>query len=457
MCEFALKKSHEVAVENAEPSIIVGALSRLQAQLVQGRWLSRKNFYSKNTVLVLDHVRKNGGSIHPHHLQDYIAASGPIHCLDGWAYLSQSILSHIRGDVSGAVHLAYYAELRAAASLLAAQAIGVMNNVHIAFDKSGSPTLINESRLGTHQFAWQALTLWSGQPNSALLLGRIIAPGDVTLTTWLDEFSTAITTNAIARSWLTDWGIDLQLLSKDQYSRNDASYRPTTLGEWNAPTPVEASRVLREFWRLFEPNGRSGFSELDRFLLRRALEAAFLTITGRSHRRAPADFRRRIRLTVERLVPPGRPASEWVDFLTRANTPEDPLLLTDAGERAPPGSKRHHLQVMARAALLLRLATGAVSDALSRSRCSMTDLQFWWDRVGSEAGLWDPSLWSPIETGTSMSDMWADVEIALEDLQAWEADSGSSSASARSWHMDNAASLFTLSGCQRIGLWGLST
>ena len=53
------------------------------------------------------------------HFREYVAASAPTHLIDGWSYLARAIDALLRGDAPAAVHLGYYAELRAAMSLLA--------------------------------------------------------------------------------------------------------------------------------------------------------------------------------------------------------------------------------------------------------------------------------------------------------------------------------------------------
>lgn len=43
---------------------------------------------------------------------EYVAASLPGHCIDGWAYLGRSLSACLHGDAGTARHLAYYAEPR---------------------------------------------------------------------------------------------------------------------------------------------------------------------------------------------------------------------------------------------------------------------------------------------------------------------------------------------------------
>ena len=70
-------------------------------------------------------------------LSEYIGISAPVHSMDGWSFLGRSIHCLSRGDPYIAVHLAYYAELRAALAILAAQGIGVFSYPHCVIDSEG--------------------------------------------------------------------------------------------------------------------------------------------------------------------------------------------------------------------------------------------------------------------------------------------------------------------------------
>jgi len=58
-----------------------------------------------------------------------VAACGPNHCLDGWSYLSRSVSALVARDGHSAKHMAYYAQLRAAMSMLAVSGVGIFNGL----------------------------------------------------------------------------------------------------------------------------------------------------------------------------------------------------------------------------------------------------------------------------------------------------------------------------------------
>ena len=89
------------------------------------RWLTARHPYT-NVVAALD---SNSSTIDGGKIAEYIAASIPLHVADGWTFLARAFESIRSGDRNTAVHLAYYAELRAAMSLLASEGVGVFNRV----------------------------------------------------------------------------------------------------------------------------------------------------------------------------------------------------------------------------------------------------------------------------------------------------------------------------------------
>ena len=65
-------------------------------------------------------------------LAEYLALSSACHAIDGWRYISQSAFAFLNGSRTQALHLAYYAELRAALSILSRSGIGVLKYKHFA-------------------------------------------------------------------------------------------------------------------------------------------------------------------------------------------------------------------------------------------------------------------------------------------------------------------------------------
>ena len=240
--------------------------------LKNGRWLNPTNSYLHGTIGRIQQDIQNG-SINDSDLGSYISVSAPLHCIDGWAYLSRAVNSLIHGDFNTARHLGYYAELRAAISILASEGIGILGSNHYVID-------INQrcwkmpGTLGTHAIVWPVLEYWAKHPSASALIGSVVTPYGIKLEDWHRVFASSPTFPAIAENWLKNWGLDLQQLNSDHDTRNDVSYRPFRMLPVNPIVPLEISSFVREFWSLFSPSGASKFDELDRYLLNKSLQAA---------------------------------------------------------------------------------------------------------------------------------------------------------------------------------------
>lgn len=110
----------QAVIQSADAAEVEKAFSNLISNLRVGRWLGAGNRYAANVINQLK-TDLTSGSVDDSDLGQYLAASVPLHCADGWAYLGRALDCHFRGDSDGARHLGYYAELRAALAFLAAQ------------------------------------------------------------------------------------------------------------------------------------------------------------------------------------------------------------------------------------------------------------------------------------------------------------------------------------------------
>jgi hypothetical protein len=156
-------------------------------------------------------------------LADYLALSSFCHSFEGWRYLAQSAISLLMGARDQAIHLAYYAELRAALSLLASSGVGILNSQHYAITATGQVGWFSRP---THKATWAALREWANaRPNGIRVIDCFQACG-LSSETWAKACSIAPSLDEIGSQWLKDWGIDLERMSEDSLLRNEASYRP---------------------------------------------------------------------------------------------------------------------------------------------------------------------------------------------------------------------------------------
>ncbi|HET9399457.1 MAG TPA: hypothetical protein VFO34_00770 [Candidatus Acidoferrales bacterium] len=338
-------------------------------------------------------------------------------------------------------------------SVLASEGIAVFQDKHFVVKKSKSCD--RYSRLTTHAIAWQTLNYWSTLKNCADLLSRSIRINGIELRDWLHRFPAKSSFRAIGNRWLRAWGLDLQTFSLDRDMRNEASYRPTSIQAHGVLPLTDTSNFISELWTLCEPTEGAAFHRIDRHLLRLVLEQTFFDSRGVRPQSDMTQFQKDLSAMLLDVGIDPSSHQLWIDFLTRTVEADDPLVFSEA-QKAPPtsaaiGDSTLHLQMISRAALLLRVATAANSKLLRESGMSAHEIAFWRSNVADERGIW------PIgnEPG-SLSDLWADIEDAIGNLDAWKERTLATDQTFIHWRNQCAYDISVLGTCERIALWGLS-
>lgn len=438
----ALSAADKAAVRGVRRSDVELAVSGLRPHLVTSRWLRTNNRYKSDIVkrlkadLPLNAARQQD-------LADYIAASSILHANDGWSYLGCALSALLQGDAHRALHLAYYAELRAALSLLASDGVGVFNFNHFVL-KGGGRTAKLEHGRGTHAAAWDILEFWSGELSSGTLFAKLVRPEARTLDEWFRPHGGGATIAPQAQSWFQMWGMDLSLAHEDQNARNESSYAPDGVGSSWGTSAAEGLEFVSSLWASLKPSPASSFAELDRYILRRSLEGLFKGRNGRAASANDLDYRRLVAATVQSQGFTGTPAKLWEDFLTRRAQPHDPAIFSESA-KAIGQTSDDAFSIISRAVLLLRVATGSARDLLQQSGLTAVDLEFWVQDIGTSRGLWDPTDPAP-----DLRDLWADVDAALGDIR-----DGASPQSVKGLLLDYGATLPVLTSYERVGLWSL--
>ncbi|MBA7604625.1 hypothetical protein ES703_11751 [subsurface metagenome] len=402
-----------------------------------GMWLPKRNRYRRDCIEKISRDTRPSRSIRQTHMAQYIAASSLLHCLDGWGYLGRSIDCHTRGDADSARHMGYYAELRAAMSILATEGIGVFDTRHFVVISPRECRELTSPRGRTHRITWIILKNWADSQISADLLGEIITPGGEILKKWLSIFGATL--HPVGIKWLNEWGLDLKRLSEDRDARNEASYRPTRLIHRNPLNTTLAASFLYNLWDMTEPSGSSRFEKLDSHLLRLSLSNAY-----KGMRKLPGGFQGKIEVLLNALSISGFDKERWKRFLMER---EEAAIIREASGTVTVNHPRHHIQVISRGALLLRIATGACARLLRDCEIDRTHLEFWWRPLGEERGFWTPGA-----EPDYLTDLWLDVKGVLDDEPGWE---DTNSSSFPDWWKSRPKEFAVLGECERIGLWGL--
>lgn len=431
----------------ASHSGTAGALARVRlSALSLQTWLSSSNPYRSDTVAELGR-QQAAGTLQPAQVADYVAVSGPLHCADGWSYLGRAMDSHLRNHADVARHLAYYAELRGAMALLATEGVGIFNNQHFVVDAAGDARSVRSSA-GTHVMTDLALGWWADQPSAGALLSGVVAPADHSLAEWVSAFtgSATATISAVARALLLEWGLDIKLLASDRVARNEASYRPSeVMSRGSLPLP-DALAFCRNIWAMLDPQGVGQFAVLDMHLLRRTL-----IMLSRRAKVAGNAYRTQASTSVDVVLGSEDSAIQelYRGFLLTSGG-GSPLLQEAASNSM--SSPRHHLQVMARASLLLRLATGAAQRLLRDAGVRPTDIDFWISGLAEANGLWS----TPADRPRQLTDLYEDVMTALDEIQTLDASGAPEVRLLSAWSRQTRLSTLTLGGMERVPVWAFS-
>lgn len=377
-------------------------------------WLGKRNRYAIDTIARIKQDAATGASsLKPKQLAEYIAASAPIHVVDGWTFVGRALHSHACGNSAVASHLAYYASLRGAMGLLAARGIGIFDRQHFVVQAGGQVKFVNGH--GTHVAAWLCLEEWAQLPDGAHVLGTVIRPEGESLASWIQALPTPTTWAPLGQDWLLRLGLDLRRFAEDRDVRNRASYRPTSLTPRPQIAAADALEFLVDVVRALEPDAPGSFGHLDIGFLRLSLESAFLAATNKSARRSPTKFDAAVQFALDQIVADPTKKSALHAFLTRRDVPDEARLIAEA-RLASGAHGSAHLHMICRAALLLRVATGACSQLLAAAGLSMSDAMPWWRAIGEERGLWET-----VPAEEDLLDLWQDIAAALDDISDWTA------------------------------------
>lgn len=419
--------------------------TRCAASGVVDKWLNPKNRYRKTATQTYENDIRSSTVQHGA-LIDYIAASAPAHLIDGWSYLGRSTDAILRGDQNAAIHSAYYAELRAAMSLLACEGIGVFNSKHPVINAAGNATeLIKKVEVwdksqrrfasqnaSTHTAVWPLLHHWSSLKRASTLIEDLVAPSGYSLRQWLTACGIPISVRAVSKKWLASWGTDLNRLIDDRESRNMASYRPSELRLAPSPSASAAIEFVSDLWNLFEPTVGGKFPQLEKELLKRIVRSSGKTVQ-------PASLINGLGLTLAT-------AEKWCSYLTDENESR-PLFFS--GKNSDVDKTDCAFEVVSRAALLLFLATGSTRKHLVDAGYSPNQLEFFWRRL-CEVRFDGPASSLPDDP----IDIWSDIEASISDAKDWQSNA-TLTTSLGEWRRSQPEIMNQIVSFELAAVWGL--
>jgi len=185
---------------------------------------------------------------------------------------------------------------------------------------------------------------------------------------------------------------------------------------------------------------------MDMHLLRRSVEMMYRAAKGATASAGDPDFGKMVK-AVARNGASAQQQASIEQFLLRQVDPNDLGILREADGRLRVYGLGHHIQVMARAGVLLRLATAASADLLDSSGYSSSDLDLWRNSFATRTGLWD-SASTPIDP----ADLWADVQNAIDALTTWEG-AATGTESLFAWRAQPGHAVEALTVTDRVVAW----
>ena len=376
-------------------------------------------------------------------LVDLLAATGPTHCMDGWTYLGRAMECVLSGNLHPARHLAYYAQLRAALSILANCGIGVFNTINFVVGSNGGILRLDNVKagkpgMGTHLAVWRAIEGWAHDSSFANEFLDSIRVGGVTLNDCVQSIWPSASPNVLVADVVRSWGLDLRQGAADQEHRNVSSYVVHDLNR--LPDAItDRLNLVNQIWECLEPSSGNGYDALDRFLLRKFLHTVHYQIHGdRKYERGNISRR-------YGELDPRVQSFASLDFLTGKTERQD----ADVMKRAATGAGGKVDGMICRAVLLLRAAVGFTQGAFLAAGLGTMESKVrpWLEVTGEDKGFW-PSQQPPAQMG----ELWDVVSNAVDDLNQIV---GIPPRDQYDWWANEERHLGCLSQAERACMWGM--
>lgn len=435
-----LNADAKAAIDTASAAVVQDAATAVSGRLPPGQWVDPGSPFRRTPSKAVGHLSALDAGLANRYLCEYLAISTLFHCFDGWSFLGRAIDAEMAADPATAGHLAYYAELRGAMSLLASQGIGVFDDVHAAASDDRSFLTIRDAGR-THQFIWTALDHWASL-GALRVLFRVVEPHGISLNDWMEILHPSRSgVTAIAESLVRQWGFEIRKFRADRTLRNLISYNPTQVVS-AAPRGIpDVLRSVMDLWRCCEPTRPGTFHQLDWLLLRHSLTVVFRNGNGG----VPSYSER-----IEEIGQSLELSADDENALRRrlSSTDTGSTLLSSASATTAVTESSYSSQVLARAALMLRLATGCVRTVFDTNQEEVSRFLSRWSEESSVSRRTRPSA------GAGAADSWTDVSEALDRVTEWVSEDAAPKSYFEFWR-DRSADAAVLSSTERIFLWGL--
>jgi hypothetical protein len=181
-----------------------------------------------------------------------------------------------------------------------------------------------------------------------------------------------------------------------------------------------------------------------------ALESIFEGQAGASAADDPVGFERLASGVVRYQGLPERVAEDWLQFLCRRRIPDN-LSLFEFAKISPTIRENSHSAIVARATLLLRIASGSTADLFQAAGFTSDALAFWWECMGQSRGLWEGE-----KGADDLLDLWADIDLLLGDLDIFQKKHTPDAQTFFRVGSELGQAIVGLGSCERVAIWSLT-
>jgi hypothetical protein len=277
-----------------------------------------------------------------------------------------------------------------------------------------------------------------------------VRPQGIKLDDWFAPIGGGIAVAPQAERWFQQWGMDLKAGLDDRNARNESSYRPDGLPKAWYVGGSDVVTFIHGIWLTLEPTAESRFDSIDKHILRKAIEQFFKGSTGKTPVAAPVKFQQLVGKVVAAQNFSADGERQWMEFLTRKTFEADPQLFTFSKE-SPKGQLTSYASIISRAALLLRVASGATSELLLTAGMTADSTMFWWSNLGLARGLWDDT-----KSAADLVDLWADIDLLLGELEKFQENYAAQDQSFLRVGRELGPAVIGLGGFERVAIWSMT-
>jgi hypothetical protein len=384
-------------IELAERAAIRAGLRRCAERFASRSWLPPTSGFIVHPGEYLSSLTPSDLPGATNEIAEFAAASSILHCFDAWTTLGNAIHALFMGHVSEAIHLTYYAELRAALSMMGSTGVVVQKDSAVSIGLSSSRRLRTGS---SHEVLWDVFSAWCASSPAQDLVSSSLRFHDVPMSTWVSTARKGGSGLPVISELLNHWGVDLVQFKSDRANRNLASYNPTHLHETRNPNSAQWSRTIAtDLVGMLEPKPASAFNNLDNRLLN-SIAASIGIADDHNMRR------------VARSLKGAHDGDFLFDRIQRLRAMR-PTVLDAAGQDPSNAGTTSEVveSMLGRALILCRLAAGGALRLRIDAGLDGADLRWWSDELGTGHGMWDPD-----EPPDNLRDLWNEVGEGLNEV-----------------------------------------